>query len=190
MKIAQGSLWRVRLSVVVAGFLALVAVAVPSSAAHAAVGGAQSGPVEPGVPYYLVATKLDRGITAGRASEYGDLVHFTDRAGDQGTPVVFEKDPNTTWGEGYQIRLQRRGSATMLCHTYNRWIALMDSCRQNPWMLEPSGDTFRLKTRWDGSYLYLAASPAFPSDKTLYWQDRYASGDLKVMEFKLVKAPR
>ncbi|UQI45776.1 hypothetical protein M1P56_16150 [Streptomyces sp. HU2014] len=180
MKQASGSLPRVRLSAVLAGSLALLAVSLAPAQAAA---GAGSGPVEPGVPYYLVATKLDRGLTAE-----GDSVRYTNSAGDRGIPVVFEKDDNSTWGEGYQIRMQRRGSTPMLCHSYERRIVLMDSCRQNPWMLVSTGDSFRVKTRWDGSYLFFAASPAFPNDKALYWKDQYGAGDLDVMEFKAVKA--
>ncbi|MFE0043004.1 hypothetical protein [Streptomyces albireticuli] len=183
MKHASGSLPRVRLSAVLAGLLATLAVSLAPSPALAA-DGAGPGPVEPGVPYYLVATKLDRGLTAE-----GDAVRYTDRAGDRGIPVVFEKDSNSTWGEGYQIRLRRRGGTPLLCHSYQRRIVLMDSCRQNPWTLVPSGDSFRVKTRWDGSYLYFAASSAFPRDKALYWKDQYGEGDLDFMEFKAVKAP-
>ncbi|MFF5126764.1 hypothetical protein ACFY41_07450 [Streptomyces syringium] len=182
MKHASGSLARVRLSAVLAGSLALLAVSLPPSPALAA-GSAGTGPVEPGVPYYLVATKLDRGLTAEAHS-----VRYTDRAGDRGIPVVFEKDNNSTWGEGYQIRLRRQGSTSMLCHSYHRRIVLMDSCRQNPWMLVSTGDSFRIKTRWDGSYLYFAASRAFPDDKTLYWKDQYGEADLDAVEFRAVKA--
>ncbi len=172
---------------VVAGCLALAALFAPASAARA-VGSAD--PVEPGVPTYLVATAFDRGLTSGAKGEYGDQARFTDRAGQYGQALTFEKKTGSgPYDNGYVIRMNRPGNENTLCHYYGRIVLTSDeNCRRNPWVVETKGDAFLLKTRWDGDYLYLAASASIDGDKQLYAKSRYVDDGRRFAEFKAVRA--
>ncbi|MEU2514287.1 hypothetical protein [Streptomyces syringium] len=176
-----------RRSVVAAGCLALVALFTQAGTAQAA---AQADPVEPGVPSYLVATAFDRGLTSGANGEYGDQARFTDRAGQYGQPLTFEKKTGSgPYDNGYVIRMNRPGNENTLCHYYGRIVLTSDAnCRRNPWVVETKGDAFLLKTRWDGEYLYLAASGSIDRDKQLYAKSRYVNDGRQFAEFKAVKA--
>ncbi|MGK5637985.1 hypothetical protein ACSNOK_06660 [Streptomyces sp. URMC 126] len=187
-------------SVVAAGCLGLGAVAAaPAGAADggdsragtapAATAGVRAEPVEAGVPYYLVATRFDRGLTFRRESG-GDAVRFTDRAGQYGKAVVFEKRSDAPYGEGYVIKMQRPGGATAFCHQYGRVLLMEEqACRNFPWTPEPQGDSLLFRTRWDGDRLYLAAAASVDKDGALYTKGRYGGqNDRQFVEFKAARA--
>ncbi|MFI9203181.1 hypothetical protein [Streptomyces sp. NPDC053048] len=178
-----------RLSVAAAGCAALMALSAAPGTASAA-----PDPVTAGIPYYLVAAEFDRGLTSGKGSG-GDFVRFADRAGQYGQSLTFEKkNGGGPYGAGYVIRMNRpaqpgRGNENTLCHGYGRIALTSDAnCRMNPWVVEAKGDRFLLKTRWDGEYLYLAASGAIDGDKALYAKSRYADDGRRFVEFKAVPA--
>ncbi|MEU7134038.1 hypothetical protein [Streptomyces sp. NPDC046261] len=151
---------------------------------------AAADPVEAGVPTYLVATAFDRGLTSGAAGTYGDQARFTDRAGQYGQSLTFEKTTGSgPYDNGYVIRMNRPGNENTLCHYYGRIVLTSDAnCRRNPWVVEVKGDAFLLKTRWDGEYLYLAAAGSVDADKQLYAKSRYVDDGRRFAEFKAVRA--